>query len=331
MNNEGVKRMKRCLIGLVIFLIVNSVYAQVPELPQKEFEKMVKELSNWGRWGKADQLGALNLITPEKRLEAARLVKHGISVSLANPAATEITADNPDPYFHTMLRHGKTEGMWAVDELKVSYHGFAHTHMDSLCHLFYKGKLYNGYSRREVTEKGAQKLSIHNVQQGVFTRGVLIDIPALRGVDYLEPGEAIMPEELVAWENRIGTKVQPGDVVFIRTGRWAAREAKGPWSVDQSGAAGLYVTCARWIKERDIAMLGSDAGSDVAPSRVEGVTHPIHILSLHAMGIHIFDCCNLEALHQTSQKLKRWDFLIQAAPIPVKGGTGSPLNPIATF
>ncbi len=323
--------MQRIILFLAMCLTASGAFAQVPELPQQEFEKMVKELSNWGRWGKDDQLGALNLITSEKRLEAVKLVKHGISVSLAHPAATEMTADNPSPYFHTMLRHGGTEGMWAVDELKVSYHGFAHTHMDSLCHLFYKGRMYNGYSRREVTELGARKLSIDNVQQGIFTRGVLIDIPALRGVEYLEPGEAIMPEELMAWENRTGTKVQPGDVVFIRTGRWAVRDAKGPWSVKESGAAGLYATCARWIKERDIAMLGSDAGSDVAPSRVEGVTHPIHILSLHAMGVHIFDCCDLEELHRVTQKLKRWDFLIQAAPIPVKGGTGSPLNPIATF
>lgn len=324
-------KMKCLLLCLIAFMMVDSVQAQVPEMAQKEFEKMVRELSNWGRWGKEDQFGALNLITPEKRLEAARLVKTGLSVSLAHPAATKITADNPSPYFHTMLRHGGTDGMWAVDELRVSYHGFAHTHMDSLCHLFYKGRMYNGFSRSEVKESGAQKLSIDNVKQGIFTRGVLIDIPALRGVDYLEPGAAIMPEELVAWENRSGTKVRPGDVVFIYTGRWAARDAKGPWSVDKSGAAGLHASCARWIKERDIAMLGSDAGSDVAPSRVEGITHPIHILCLHAMGIHIFDCCDLEELHRTTQKLKRWEFLIQAAPIPVKGGTGSPLNPIATF
>ena len=170
--------MKRIIISLAMCLTATGAFAQVPELPQQEFEKMVKELSNWGRWGKDDQLGTLNLITPEKRLEAAKLVKHGISVSLAHPAATEMTADNPSPYFHTMLRHGGTEGMWAVDELKVSYHGFAHTHMDSLCHLFYKGKMYNGFSRKEVTERGARKLSIHNVQQGIFTRGVLIDIPA---------------------------------------------------------------------------------------------------------------------------------------------------------
>ena len=147
-----------------------------------------------------------------------------------------------------------------------------------------------------------------NVQGGIFTRGVPIDIPALRGVDYLEPGEVILPEELTAWENRTGVRIQPGDVVLIRTGRWAAREAKGPWSVNDSGAAGLHATCGRWIKARDIAMLGSDAGSDVAPSGVEGVTHPIHVLALHAMGVHILDCCDLEELHRVTQKLQRWDF-----------------------
>ena len=323
--------MTRFGVTLAIMLCFARVHAQIPEMPQSEFEAMVEELSNWGRWGREDQIGALNLITPKKRLQAANLVKEGICISLAHPAATEVTPDNPNPYFHTMLRHGGSEGMWAMDELKVAYHGFAHTHMDSLCHLFYKGKMYNGFSRSEVTRLGARKLSIDNVQGGIFTRGVLIDIPALRGVDYLEPGEVILPEELIAWENRTGVRIQPGDVVLIRTGRWAAREAKGPWSVNASGAAGLHATCGRWIKARDIAMLGSDAGSDVAPSGVEGVTHPIHVLALHAMGVHILDCCDLEELHRVTQKLQRWDFLLQTAPIPVKGGTGSPLNPIATF
>ena len=302
------------------------------QMTKADIDRLVEELSNWGRWGKDDQLGTLNLITAEKRREAAQLVRKGVSVSLARVAEVRAAADNPDPFAHKMLATGEdptTE--WAMDNFAVSYHGFAHTHMDSLCHLFYRGKMYNGFSQKQVTSQGAQKLSIHNVQGGIFTRGILIDIPKLRGVPYLEPGSAIYPEELDAWENRAGLKVSSGDVVFLRTGRWARRDKLGPWSVVEDGAAGLHASCAKWLHARDIAMLGSDAASDVMPSQVPGMTHPIHLLTLHAMGVHIFDNCDLEKVSRTAEQLGRWEFLLSTAPIPVKGGTGSPLNPIATF
>ena len=314
-------------------LTVSAVNAQSQhEMTVADVERLVTELSNWGRWGEDDQLGALNLITPEKRKESAGLVKAGRSVSLARIAEVIAADDNPQPFVQTMLATGLMAGnQWAVDEFSVSYHGYAHTHMDALCHLFFHGKMYNGFSQKEVTAAGAGKLSIHKVQQGIFTRGILIDIPKLRGVRYLAPGTAIYPEELDAWENRAGVQVSSGDVVFLRTGRWARRDEKGAWDVGKEGLAGLHASCAKWLKQRDVAMLGSDAGSDVVPSRIAGISHPIHLLTLHAMGVHIFDNCDLEALSQTADELKRWEFLITASPIPVRGGTGSPLNPIATF
>ena len=295
-------------------------------------EGLIKEVSNWGRWGKDDQLGAINLITPQKRREAARLVKEGVSVSMARSVEKEVAADNPRPFVHKMDSWGEgTDGQWAGDTYTVQYHGYAHTHMDSLCHLFHNDKLYNGFSRDVVTANGATKLHIHNLKSGIFTRAILFDIPRLRGVEWLEPGSPIFPEELVAWENRIGTKVKPGDVIFIRTGRWARRAAKGPWSADGEGAAGLHASCARWLKNRDIAMIGSDAASDVLPSGIPGISHPVHMLVLHAMGVHIFDNCDLGAVAEKAAELKRWEFLVTASPIAVEGGTGSPLNPIATF
>ena len=121
-----------------------------------------------------------------------------------------------------------------------------------------------------------------------------------------------------------------GDVVFVRTGRWKLRDEKGAWSPSDE-AAGLFASCAKWLKDRDVAMLGSDAASEVIPSRVQGVPQPIHQLVLIAMGMPIFDNCDLEALGDEAEKQNRWEFLITAAPLPVVGGTGSPLNPIATF
>jgi len=325
------------ILSLAIMIVVAVALGNLGaedkhKMTKADVERQVKELSNWGRWGKDDQLGALNLITPEKRVGAAQLVKKGISVSLARNVEKDQALDNPSPFKHEMLLFGRgTDGQWATDNFSVDYHGFAHTHMDSLCHLFYKGKLYNGFTRERVGPKGAEVLAIHNIKEGIFTRGILFDIPLLRGVRFLEPGTAIYPEDLDAWEESAKVKVSSGDVVFIRTGRWARRELAGPWSVDKEGAAGLHASCAKWLKERDIAMLGSDAASDVIPSGIDGIDFPVHLLTLHAMGAHIFDNCDLQALSRTAEKLKRWEFLLTASPLAVRGATGSPLNPIATY
>ncbi|MFT5323759.1 MAG: kynurenine formamidase [Planctomycetaceae bacterium] len=317
----------------MVSAVTNSGLAQEPKaMTSQDVEHLVKELSNWGRWGKDDQLGTLNLITPGKRQEAAKLVKRGVSVSLARNAETTEAADNPKPFGHTMLAFGKgSTGQWAMDNYSVSYHGLAHTHMDSLCHLFHNGKMYNGFSRDEVQESGTKKLGIQNIKGGIFTRGILIDIPRLRGVRFLEPGSAILPSELTAWEERAGIKVRSGDVIFIRTGRWARRDLVGPWDAGKDGLAGLHASCAPWLKSRDIAMLGSDAAADVIPSGIPGVSHPIHVLTLHAMGIHIFDNCDLEEISRVAAEFEQWEFLLTASPLAVQGGTGSPLNPIATY
>lgn len=325
-------RWMHALACLLVVVFGTTVSGQERELTRAEFDRLYKELSNWGRWGQDDQLGTINLITPAKRVQGASLVKVGKSVSLARNAETATAADNASPFQHAMLSTGKGDGtQWATDRFTVSYHGIAHTHMDALCHLVHEGKLYNGFEQREITEKGAGKLSVHHFKSGIFTRAILLDIPRLRGVKYLEPGSPIYPEELTAWENRAGVKVGPGDVVFIRTGKWARRDAAGAWDISKQGLAGLHVSCAKWLKERDVAMLGSDAASDVMPSRVAGVPQPVHVLTLNAMGMPIFDNCDLEELGRTAEELKRWEFLVTAAPIPVEGGTGSPLNPIASF
>ena len=218
-----------------------------------------------------------------------------------------------------------------MDNYSVTYHGYAHTHMDALCHIFYRGRMYNGFSRRHVDQRGAGKLSIHKVKGGIFTRGVLMDIPRLKGAAYLEPGTAIYAADLDAWEKKAGVRVSRGDVVFVRTGRRARRDALGPWDIEKQGAAGLHVSCAKWLKERDVAMLGSDAASDVLPSGIEGISHPVHLLMLRVIGVHFFDNCDLETLGRFAAERNRWEFLITAAPLSVVGDTGSPLNPIATY
>jgi kynurenine formamidase len=295
-------------------------------------DRWMKELSNWGRWGANDQLGTVNLITPEKRKQAAALVREGFSVSLARDTEKQKSVDNPSPFGHEMTATGANPvmGMFSVDTYSVSYHGYAHTHMDSLCHMFHEGRMYNGYKADQISQQGAGQLAVTAFKNGIFSRGILLDIPLLKGVATLEPGAPVYPEDLDAWEKKAGLRVGSGDIVFLHTGRWARRAQGGAWDVANK-SAGFYASCAKWLRQRDVAMVGSDAASDVAPSGVEGVRQPIHQLLLIAMGTPIFDNCDLTALSKAAASRKRWEFLLTAAPIPVTGGTGSPLNPIATF
>jgi kynurenine formamidase len=301
-----------------------------------DFDTLMKDLSNWGRWGKDDQVGAVNLITPEKRKDALRTVKDGVSVSMARKAEIETAPDNPRPITRVMApRRGGNPGApppdisGASDSYTISYHGFVHTHMDAFCHRAYKGLMFNGMPMTAVTEQACNSWSIYAWKDGIITRGVLMDIPRLKGVAYLEPGTRIYPEDLDAWVRQAGLKIEPGDAVLIRTGRWALRDSKGPYDTNQ--LAGLYMTCATWLKEHDAAILGSDGAQDVHPSGIDGITEPIHALSLVAMGMPIFDNLDLEAVAREAAARKRWDFLVTASPVAVPGATGSVLNPIATF
>jgi kynurenine formamidase len=290
-----------------------------------EFDELFRQVSNWGRWGKDDQLGAANLVTDAKRRRAVALVKSGLSVSLAHAPLTDKAVDNPSPFEHTM-----NPGLF-MDTYKVSYHGYAHSHIDALCHILYKDLTYNGYPRAEVnTEKGCTKLGIDNLKNGIVTRGILFDIPRLKNVPHLEPGTPIYVEDLEAWEKKAGLKVASGDAIFVRTGRWARREQLGPWNVAQR-SAGVHASVAPWVKARGVSFAGSDAALDVTPSLVEGSNLAVHTLFINAMGIHLLDNQDLEALAATAAKLNRWEFMLTIAPVPVTGGTGFPVNALATF
>jgi kynurenine formamidase len=300
-----------------------------------DFVKLQKELSNWGRWGAEDQTGAVNLITPAKRRAAMRLAREGASYSMARNAETKEAVDNAMPIVRKTIRTGASVSHTGIastsDNFFIAYHGLAHTHMDTLSHFAVDGKLYNGFPVDTVTEEGAAKNSIISYKNGIITRGVLYDMARHKGVEWLEPGDAIFPEDLDAWEKKAGVKVQSGDVMIVRTGRWARRDAKGPWATGKEGLAGLHMSCARWMHARDVAILGGDDAQDVQPSRVEGVSQPIHALCIVAMGMPIFDNLELELVGAEAAKRKRWDFLVTASPAAVPGATGSVLNPIATF
>ncbi len=285
-------------------------------------------LSNWGRWGDDDQLGALNLITPEVTAAAAATVRAGRTVSCARELDTVASPDNPSPVAHHMTGTA-TEG-WGADYFAISPHGFATSHIDALCHVFFDGKIFNGYSADTVTAHGATRLGIHHLKSGVVTRGVLLDLPALHGVDALEPGEPVFPEDLEAAEERAGLRVRAGDALLVRTGRWRWRAEHGPWDLG-GRAAGLDASCLPWLRQRDVATLGSDGVSDVLPSRVEGVTMPIHTVTLVVLGLHLLDNLDFDALATACAEEARWEFLFVVAPLVLRRGTASPVNPIAVF
>jgi kynurenine formamidase len=307
-----------------------STQSQQSEMAKADFDKLVKSLSNWGRWGRDDQLGALNLITPEKRKQAAQLVTSGISISLSRNVIT-VKIGTSAPFEQRMVKTGLTPGAESSsDAYSVQYHGHTQTHLDALCHFFYQGQMYNGFPQTDVGDKGASKLSVINVKNGIFTRGVILDFPWLFGSKYLKGSRAIYPADLDAWEKKTGVKIRSGDAVFIRTGRWARWETEGEWDM-KAEAAGLNVSSMEWFKKRDIAILGSDMVADVAPSGVEGVRMPVHLVAINAMGLIILDNCDLESVGEYAIAHQRWDFLLTVAPLAVETGTGSPVNPTATF
>jgi kynurenine formamidase len=329
MNRKPIARPVAAVLCFAFCAVLPA--ADSPRATRADVDRWMKELSNWGRWGKDDQKGTFNLITPAVRQHAAALVRAGISVSLARTDSTEAAPDNKPAFGHVMLvTAANPSAQFAMDRYIEEYHGSGITHLDALCHMIGAAALFSGFPRDSVTQAGAAKLDVLNMKGGIFARGVLMDIPRLKGVEFLEPGQPIYPEDLDAWVGKAGIKIGPGDVVLIRTGRWARRAKAGPWDIGAK-AAGLHASCARWLHARDAAVLGSDFAADVMPSGVDGVAMPIHQLALVAMGMPIIDNCDLEALSETAARLGRWEFLIVAAPEPVPGGTGSPINPVGIF
>lgn len=301
------------------------------ELGEAALSRWAHELSNWARWGKNDQRGTVNLITADKIRNAAKLVREGYSVSLSRDANTVAAADNLQPFGQKMTATGaEHHPMFAMDTFTIGYHNQAQTHFDSLSHMFAEGKMYNGYPQALVNANGAGQLAVTAFKSGLVSRGILVDIPLLKGVSYLKLSTPIMPNDLEAWEKRAGLKISEGDIVLVRTGRWARRAAEGPWDIGKA-AAGLHPSCARWMHGRGVAVFGSDTHGELMPSIVTGVPFPLHRLLLVAMGTPMFDNCDLESLSREADSRHRWEFLFVASPLAIPGGTGSPLNPLAIF
>jgi len=297
---------------------------------------------NWGRWGSDDELGTLNYITPQHRRAAAQLVSEGRSVSCARLIPTlRAEEDFPSPPLHFMTASGdawagkKTPPgalQMAGDFVGLAFHGFSVTHVDSLCHIFRDGQMYNGRSSELVsTAAGATVLGVDTVRDGIVGRGVLLDIPALKGKQWLEPDEGVFPEDLQAAEEFSSVTVGTGDILLCRFGSMARRNALGPSREVFDRRAGLHASCAPWIHEREVAALGSDSAQDLFPSGYAALRAPLHQVGIVAMGLCLIDNCDLEGLAATCREVNRWEFLLTIGALRIENGTGSPVNPIAVF
>jgi kynurenine formamidase len=307
-----------------------------PLTNEAEFRQAMKELSNWGRWGADDELGASNLITAAKRKQSAALVKEGVSVSLAHDVIQEDAADGGTKLDRAVLNVSPS-GASDRYQYTGTYHGAIHSHLDAVgCHVMFEGKGYNGRPMEDIkAASGCPKGSILAQKNGIFTRGILFDATRLPGKattnGWLEPGTAIHARDLEALEKIQRVKVAPGDVILLYTGRWKRRAALGPWKTAE-GFAGYQADVAYFMKQRGVSFIGHDAWNDVAPNGFPpSVGLPLHRLALVALGVSIFDNLDFEEAVEVARRLNRWEFLFTAAPLRIEKGMGSPLNPIATF
>jgi len=217
-----------------------------------------------------------------------------------------------------------------MDRLAMNIHGNADSHIDALCHVIFDGFLYNGVGADAVTAGGATELSIGVASDGIVGRGLLVDVPRVRRVPWLEPGDHVTADDLIAAEALQEVRMERGDLLFVRVGHRSRRAALGPWD-SANARAGLHPVALELLAERQIAVLGSDSNNDTAPSAAEGVDFPVHVLAVNAMGLHLLDWLSFDELVAVCEELNRWSFLCVVAPLRLETGTGSPVNPIAIF
>jgi kynurenine formamidase len=294
------------------------------DMTDGQFRELFEAVSNWGRWDDDGGRGALNHLTPARIVAAAQLVNTGVTVTLSQPLRTEASIAVPKPADHhmTMLTDvdiGSGSVRFAKDYVGVDYHNDGHTHIDAFCHVAFDGSFFDG-----------QRGAIDILKDGLVGRGVLLDVPRVRGVPWLEPGEHVFPDDLEAAERAQGVTVRTGDILLVRTGHTRRQAELEPWDTAHA-KAGLHPTTASFLADREVAALGSDGNSDTAPSTTEGIGFPIHVLAINALGVHLLDYLQFEDLARRCEEEGRWEFMFVAAPLRVPDGTGSPLNPLAVF
>jgi kynurenine formamidase len=306
---------------------------------QEQLLEWMQSLSNWGRWGAGDQRGTLNNLSPDKTKRALGLVREGVSLSCAHPLIYEAGPDNPRPPQYFMVASGEgyrpgegPDRQVARDYFGLIFHGVTITHIDSLAHFFWDGRMYNGVpSTRVQAEAGATSHAVDVANGGIITRGVLVDAPMLRGIDCIERGDGVGLDDVTHAERQCGFRIEPGDVVLLRTGQFGQRARTGPVDANVAGSAGPLPELLPLLRERDVAVMGSDTGNDVRPTGYQRFSNPVHQIGIVAMGLWILDNAWLDDLAEACRARGRWEFLMTILPLRLPNATGSPVNPVAVF
>jgi hypothetical protein len=306
-----------------------------PSLSKADFDAVFNSLRRWGgAAGGADERGTLATVTPEMTLEALRVPRTGRRVSLSLPLNRTSGPDNARPALHHMVDLGdveEPEPSAHKDFIGLDYHGKAVSHLDAVCHIGYRGELFGGVpASKAFSSLGSDWAAVTSLAGGLVLRGVLIDMPRVAGVPWLEPGTAVHDADIRRAEDRLGFAVRAGDLVVLRTGHHARKAAVGAWNPDNA-SAGLHVDAMPLLAERGAVALGGDGDSDVRPSPVAGVHSPVHALALTALGMPLLDNLDLEELSVACAEAGRYEFLTIVAPLVVPRGTGSPVNPVAVL
>ncbi len=308
----------------------------------EDVRALARKLSNWGKWGKDDERGTLNYITPEKIVAASRLVRRGKVISLAIPFDTQGPqtgfAGRVNP-LHYMLQDGGDILSGAQDFIPglrycddaITMPLQCATQWDALSHIFFDGKMYNDRGPEWVTSNGARANSIDKMKESIVSRGVLLDIPRLVEKPWLEPGEAIYPEHLDAAAARENVRIERGDIVLIRTGQLAQVRAQGSWGQYAGGPApGLSLRCAEWLAQKEVAGYATDTwGTEVIPNETPDCFQPLHCVAIVHMGMLVGEIFDLEELAKDCAEDGTYEFLFVAPPLPITGAVGSPVNPQA--
>lgn len=305
-----------------------------------DFRPLGARLSNWGRWGSDDERGTINLITPDRLVAAAKLVKKGSIISLSIPfdrdgpqqGSTGPSGRNNPLHLMSALNDslGLSGGVRMADDYVIMPLQCA-TQWDGLAHVSYDDYIYNGYPATSVTAGGASRNAIDKLASGVAGRGVLLDVATYMNVPWLEPGYVITPADLdatLAWQGDVA--VGAGDIVLIRTG--VRRALLDPTVADDFRTAkpGLGIDCCEWLRTRDVAAVASDNNAvEVLPSEDPEFALPLHCVLIRDVGMTLGEIFYLEELSADCQKDGIWDFFFCAPPLPVSNAVGSPINPLA--
>lgn len=303
-----------------------------PSPSREEILRNFKERRNWGRWGDDDAVGAVNLITVEKRLAALASVQNGRTVSLSRPYPKDPSSLNPTPAQHFMrtFDRGDDGDGAVVDYYGFIYHGHTFTHVDALCHIWDSDGIWQGRAPEEAIDSasGATFADVTAWNQGIFTKAVLLDVPKFRGEPYVTFDRPVMGDELRDIADEQGVTVEPGDALLVYSGRESYQADHPDDFFGSPPSPGLHASCSMFIRDTDVSMLGWDM-MDHRPSEY-GLAWPVHGV-IFSFGVVLLDNALLQPLAEACAEEGRYEMLLCVLPLNIQGGTGSPVNPIAVF